>query len=259
MARKTGETLRSPQKGAQRLLGGEQLTIEDDIAAAKSDRRRDKSWASLGVDTSMTACSVVGTCYDAVLDKYVGPFYAEMRWMPEDEYLRRLGDAARGHELILDVLGKLNVPINIDRVYIAIEEPFPLGMIAKSVGGKKAWQGSYIKQQCEVAGAFKGSLIRYGYQALYEINNSQWKAVLRRDGAIIRKMDSGGKWDVKTWAVKAFGLPDLPDLVKSKSGAKIPRPESGYGAKAKPVQPNDVYDAAAVAAWMQDLVESGGV
>lgn len=193
--------------------------------------------------------------YDAMGDKMVGPTWGEIRWLPDDDYFKRLADAARGHELILDVLKSLWV-IDIDKVHIALEEPFPLGMIAKAIGGKKAWQGAYIKQQCEIAGAFKGALGRYGYKNLYEINNSQWKAVIRRDGHEIGKMAEGGKWDVKDWAIKAFGLPDLPDLVKSKSGAKVPRPESGYGAKAKAVQPNDIYDGAACCAWMQDALEN---
>ena len=65
-----------------------------------------------------------------------------------------------------------------------------------------------------------------------------------------------GKWDVKDWAIGAYGLPDLPDLVSGKNGGKIPRPETGFGAKAKAVQPNDIYDAAAVMAYMQDHVQS---
>lgn len=211
-----------------------------------------KSWACLGADTSMSSIAVVGIGYDAKLDKIVGPFYADMRWTVED-YWTRLAQAARGETLIQEVVRKLWV-LDPDKVQIAVEEPFPMGMLRRA-----KWEASYVKQQCEVAGAFKGGLVRAGYRNLWEINNAQWKATLRREGVTIRKMDEGGKWDVKDWAVQAFGLPVLPDLVKGKSGGKIPRPESGFGAKAKAVQPNDIYDAAAVCAWMLDEAEKQGL
>jgi len=189
----------------------------------------------------MTSIAVVGMGYDGMLDKLVGPFYSDMRWYPEDDYYLRLTQAARGERLVHDVLSKLWViyPAN---VHIALEEPFPLGMIAHSLRTGKSWDGSWIKQQCEVAGAFKGALGRHGYTNLYEINNSQWHATLRKDGVEFintrgmptkekRIAQMANKFKVKTWGMQAFGLPDFPDLVKSKSGAKIPRPESGYGAR----------------------------
>lgn len=207
--------------------------------------RHDKSWVALGWDTSMTSVACVGTGYDCVLDKMVGPAFAEIRWMPEDDYFPRLGQASKAHDVALQVIGELGIPIPNTRVFQAFEEPVPYGMI------KKAGMSGWIKQQCEVAGAVKGSLFRYGFLNMSEINNSQWRKVLRAEGVVLPK-GPAAKWEVKKWAIQAFGLPDLPDLVKSKSGAKIPRPESGYGAKAKPVQPNDVYDAAAVCAWQCD-------
>lgn len=207
--------------------------------------RHDKSWVALGWDTSMTSVACVGTGYDAILRKHVGPAYGDIRWMPEDDYFPRLGAAAKSHDVALHVLGDLGIPLPYARVFMAFEEPVPYGMI------KKAGMSGWIKQQCEVAGAVKGSLFRYGFVNLSEINNSQWRKVLRNEGVTLPK-GSDAKWEVKKWAIKAFGLPDLPDLVKAKSGAKIPRPETGFGSKAKPIQPNDVYDAAAVCAWQCD-------
>ena len=246
MARKSIQLLPSRQKAAQRA-----------------------SWAALGADSSMTSIAVVGMGYDGMLDKLVGPFYSDMRWYPEDDYYLRLTQAARGENLVHDVLSKLWV-IDPANVHIALEEPFPLGMIAHSLRTGKSWDGSWIKQQCEVAGAFKGALGRHGYTNLYEINNSQWHATLRKDGVEFintrgmptkekRIAQMANKFKVKTWGMQAFGLPDFPDLVKSKSGAKIPRPESGYGAKARPVQPDDIYDAAACCAWMVDELETLGI
>lgn len=239
MARKSAHLLPSRQKAAQRV-----------------------SWAAVGIDTSMTACSAVGIAYDGMSDKIVGPFYSEIRWMPEDDYFKRLGQAAKGYELVFDVTRGAWV-LDPAHIFIACEEPIFYGAVKANVG-------SFIKQQCEVAGSFKGSLVRYGFQNIYEINNSQWHATLRKDGVEFinpRGMTDSqknaakleNKFKVKTWAIQAFGLPELPDLVKSKSGAKVPRPETGYGANAKPIQPNDVYDAAACAAWMQDMIETGEV
>ena len=201
------------------------------------------SWAAVGVDTSLTALSAVAVAYDGMRDAMIGPFWSEIRWMPEVDYFDRLGQAAKGHELIQSVLAKTWV-LDPTRIFIAVEEPWYFGATKR---GQSAW----LKQQAEVAGAFKGSIVRWGYTNIYEINNSQWRKAIRDDGHDVRKGPEG-KWDVKDWAINAFGLPDLPDLVKSKSGAKIPRPESGFGAKAKPVQPNDIYDAAACCAWMQN-------
>jgi hypothetical protein len=196
----------------------------------------------------MSSIAVVGIGYDSKTDKIVGPSFSELRWFTDDEYFTRLGQAAKAYELILDVLKDLWV-IEMERVILAIEEPWYYGAV-------KQQQSAWLKQQAEVAGAFKGGLVRYGFKYIYEINNSQWRKAVRDDGQEIRKGQEG-KWDVKTWAIKAFGLPEFPDLVKDRNGSKIPRPESGFGAKAKPVQPSDIYDAAACCAWAQNEIVSG--
>jgi hypothetical protein len=89
-------TLRRRQKGVQRPTDGfEQMTLDTSasLLKGKGKNRGDKSWAALGADTSMTACSVVGIGYDGTLDKMVGPGYAEVRWQPEDDYFKRLAEA----------------------------------------------------------------------------------------------------------------------------------------------------------------------
>lgn len=212
----------------------------------RSESAADRSWMTLGVDTSMSSLAIVGVGFDGILNKRVGPFYVEKRWTPDDDYYKRLADAAYSPNLISAVTAKVH-SIKLERTFIAIEEPFYFGAVKKA-------QSAFIKQQAEICGAFKGGLARWGYQNMFEINNSQWRAAVRRDGQEIRKGPEG-KWDVKTWAINSFGLPDLPDLVKGKSGGKVPRPKSGYGAKAKAVQPNDIYDAAACCAWMTDEIE----
>ena len=221
--------------------------------------RRLLSWAALGADTSMSSISLVGIGYDGILDKMIGPHHATIRWGIEDHYMHRLRDAHNAHRLVLDVLPGF-WQIDLDRIWIAVEEPFHYGAPQRQIG-------SYIKQQAEIGGAFKGGLVNYGYPHIEEINNSQWHATLRRDGVEFTKAPKGSssgerarialanKFKVKEWAMRAFLLPDYPDLVIGPDGNKIPRPATGKGANAKAVQPEDVYDAAAVCAWMQDQVE----
>lgn len=228
MARKTGETLKGHEKGTQKPT-----------AAASED-----SWAVVGVDTSMSSIAAVALGYDATLDKMVGPAHKDMRWYTEDDYFKRLGQAAKGHDLILDVLKDIWV-VDLARVVIVCEEPWFFGAV-------KRQQSAWLKQQAEVSGSFKGSLARYGFPLIYEINNQQWKKSLREEGVEFapgNKSDPDMKWKVKRWAVETLGLPDLPDLVKDRNSSKIPRPESGYGAKAKAIQPDDIYDAAALCMW----------
>lgn len=251
MARKTGETLRGPQKGAQGVVMG------------STREHVERSWAAVGVDSSMSSIAAVAVGFDAKLDKRVGPFHEEIRWQPDTDYFQRLGDASRGHRLIQDLLKRMWV-LDPSRVWICFEEPF-------FFGAAKANVGSYMKQQAEVAGALKGGLVAFGYTNLVEINNSQWYAVLRRDGVEFEKAPKGAtsgeraaiklanKFRVREWAIQAFGMPELPDLVASKTGAKILRPSSGYGANAKAVQPHDCYDAAGVLAWLLDDLEERGV
>lgn len=215
----------------------------------RNQDRHARSWAAVGVDTSLTSIAVTGVAYDAVLMRKLSIQWASTRWYPDDDYFLRLGQAADGYNLVLDVLRKLWV-IKPDRVYVALEEPW-------YYSSAKFRQSQWLKQLAEIAGAFKGGLVRYGFPNLYEINNSQWKAVLRRQGAKIESQskDPRMKWRVKSWAQERYGLPDFPDLVEV-AGAKIPRPTQGRGANAKAAQPDDVYDAAAIMAWMEEHVEA---
>jgi hypothetical protein len=211
-----------------------------------------ESWAAVGIDTSLTAVSVVCVMYDGLLDKRIGPEWVEYRWLPEDmpggtDYFTRLGQAAKTHVLILDVLRRMyRIPA---KLHIGIEDPWYYGATKR---GMSAW----LMQQAEVAGAVKGSLVRHGFRNLESVNNATWKKAIREryDIKIPAKSDVA-KWVIKEWATEFYGMPELPDLVKSKSGAKIPRPETGYGAKAKPEQPLDVYDAAGVCFYIESTME----
>lgn len=183
----------------------------------------------------------------------------------EDQYLDRLGEAAKGHDLIHALQNQLGLLLNADEIYIAQEEPVPMGMFNKGVS-------AFLKQQCEVSGAFLGGLMRYGYQNIFQINSTQWRQMIAADLGITihhskwkspklaaqyncRPSDSG-KFRSKEWALALnHGLigwqfpytneiPDWPDIIESSKEGKIPRPE---GSKAKAVQPSDQYDALAIA------------
>lgn len=221
------------------------------------------SYAVVGLDTSLTSIAAVALGYDGLTRKH-SVTHGEIRWTPEVDYFKRLGEAARSHDLILDLLRPMWV-VDPSRVFIAMEEPIFYGAVRANIG-------SFIKQQCEIGGCVKGALVRYGFENLAEVGNSSWKKTLRvRYGVKFetvprgtsatdkKKINLRNKMAIKAFAIHEFGLPDLPDLVRSKEGAKIPRPESGYGAKAQAEQPSDVYDAAGVAAWFMEDLETRGV
>jgi hypothetical protein len=242
MARKTLTDLKPSSK--QRDFG----KLAEILVNGMDERARHaNSWAVVGMDTSMSSIALTAIGYDALMGKLTKVKWAQVRWLAEDDYFKRINDAAMIHMKVLDVLP---IGLNLDRVYIFQEEPVPLGMMRS---GRGTFESGWVKQQCEISGAVLGSLTRWGYSNIWQINNQQWKKVLRNEGVTISKMPEG-KWNVKEWAIQAYGLPDLPDLVKGKTGGKVPRPVSGYGAKAKAVQPDDVYDAAACMAFGVDFV-----
>jgi hypothetical protein len=240
MARKTIADL---QEGSQLWSGA-----KAELPKPKADRHA-KSWCVVGIDSSMSSIAMAGIAHDDTLKKMTKVKYTDIRWTDAD-YFERIGDSARAHELVMAV-----VPIGLplDRVFIFQEEPVPLGMMNSGRGAR--FQSGWIKQQCEISGALLGSLVKWGYKNIVQINNQQWKTVLRKEGVTIHKMPEG-KFDVKKWAIQAFGLPDFPDLVMGPDNKKIPRPTEGKGARAKAVQPDDIYDAAAVMAYGIDFVQS---
>jgi hypothetical protein len=204
-----------------------------------------KSWAVAGIDVSMTSISGAMLCYDALLDDIRGPGVHSVRWERDVHFLDRLGSAVRGPDFIhalMAACGPMTIPM--ENVWIGVEEPWPAGIVRKAESG-------WLRQQAQVQGAFLGGLSRYGYRNVYEVNSQVWKNPIRAE------LDQGkiDKWDVKAWAMSAFDLPDLPDLIDHSTRGLIPRPENS---KAKARQPDDIYDAAGILAWMQDTREMEG-
>lgn len=238
------------------------------LAKAKPRELRQRGWMIAGFDTSMSSIAGAAIGYDRVLDKFVGPKFSYIRWEKDDDYFARLTEAAKSHEIVLGLQHDLGLVINTDEIFIAQEEPWPLGM---SRGGLSA----FMKQQAEVSGAFLGGLLRYGFREIWQMNSIHWRKIIADDLGITThhskwkdpklakvyncKPTDTGKFRSKEWAFHTLGIaphlaalgfmeeiPDWPDIIESKDGKK-PRPE---GSVAKAVQPDDRYDALAVMEWL---------
>lgn len=239
-------------------------------------KSRPKGWAAIGFDISMSSIAGCILGYDRTLDKLTGPHFLMRRWSTSDHYFSRLEMAARAEECVHDLLADAKLFLNIDEIFIAVEEPFP-------PHGKFMGKGisSSLKQQAEISGAFLGGILRYGYKELYQIGNYDWRKVIADDlGITIHhskwkdpalaiiyncKPDNTGKFRAKQWGCTpgyAFqGLwpeevPYWPDIIEKTGVGKIPRPE---GSIAKAVQPDDRYDALAIAEWMRRELQKAGV
>lgn len=245
------------------------------LAAIKSRKR---GWMVAGFDTSMSSIAGAAIGWDETLKKLRGPGFVEVRWSKEDHYFDRLKTAAKAHEIILDLMHELKLSLNLDEVWIAQEEPWPMGMAGKGAS-------SFLKQQAEISGAFLGGLVRYGYTQVSQMNSMRWRTMIAEDLGITTHHSKwrspelaalyncnptdSGKFRTKEWA---FGpwmgsfyenggfpneIPDWPDIITSGKLGKIPRPE---GSVAKAVQPDDRFDALAVM-WChyQELLDEGAL
>jgi hypothetical protein len=212
----------------------------------KKNAPKKPTWVACGFDISVSSLSGAAYMYDGLLDKLRGPTYVQVRWNQGEHYFERCLALAKGHEFVLDLIGQMKGAVaDTDEVYIAVEEPWPFGVVKRA-------QSSWLKQQAQMQGVFIGSLLRWGYNNVFEINNQDWKNIVRED--LGRSLKRGReKWDVKEWAIQSWGAPDKPDLIQSKHGM-VPKPATSV---AKPKQPDDIYDAVAILDWMRTQVEKG--
>lgn len=237
---------------------------------------RSQTWVACGFDTSMSSLAGAAVGYDKTLKKLRGPVFVMQRWSKEDHYFDRIKDAAKSYDLVHDLIGQLGMTPEIDEIFIAQEEPIPLGMVGRM-------QSGYMKQQIEISGAFLGGLLRYGYRQLSQIRNDQWRSIVARDlGITIHyskwkdpklaikyncKPADTGKFRAKQWAsfedsfttvssIEFYpeDIPDWPDIIESGKLGKIPRPD---GSKAKAVQCDDRYDSLAIMQWQVEELERG--
>lgn len=238
------------------------------LTPAKPRELRKRGWMVVGFDTSMSSIAGAAIGYDRTLKKFVGPKFSYLRWEKDDHYFARLSEAAKAHEIVLGLQADLGLLLNLDEIFIAQEEPVPAGMFGKGAS-------AFLKQQCEVSGAFLGGLLRYGYKEIWQVNSMHWRKLIADDLEITThhskwkdpklaakyncKPADSGKFRSKQWAMNpgyAFlgmfpeEIPDWPDIIESKDGKK-PRPE---GSVAKAVQPDDRYDALAIMTWLWEEI-----
>lgn len=231
--------------------------------------RPDKGWMIVGFDTSPSVLAACGIAYDKILNKYKGPVFTTKRWNTGIEYFERIRDSSKSHELILDLLMKLKLTLSNDEIWIAQEEPWPLGITLGKTSG-------YMKQQAEISGAFLAGLVRWGYPNIAQMNTTHWRQVVAADlGITIHHTkwrspelavkynclpEDSGKFRSKQWA-RSFPrenfpelVPDFPDIIHTRAG-NTPRPE---GSVAKARQPADEYDALAIAwTFYLELLKDG--
>jgi len=218
--------------------------------------RKSKGWLAVGFDVSVSSIAGCAVGYDAILKKKLQPNFTSWRWAVGTHYFDRISDCARSHQYVEDLQFRSGVMVELDEIYIAVEEPWPFGMV-------KQMESQALKQQAEISGAFIGGLLRYGYTNVFQISANQWRQIVAAELGItihhtkynytenpFQFAPSGrgsGKWRSKEYGLK-FGLPDWPDIIQSTKQGKIPRPETS---KAKAVQPDDRYDAFPIANWME--------
>jgi hypothetical protein len=242
---------------------------------------RSRGWAVCGFDISMSSIAGAAIGYDATLQKFVGPKFVYVRWEKDDEYFDRLSEASHAELWIGGLVEELGLLLDLKEIFIAQEEPWPVGMAMR--GGVSSW----LKQQAEISGAFLGGAARWGYTNIAQMNSIQWRKTVATDLGITTHHSKwrspelaaryncapkdSGKFRSKDWALGYFDgddctnedignfteeIPDWPDIIHSKDGNK-PRPE---GSVAKAIQPDDRYDALAVMwSYFIELHELGAV
>lgn len=223
------------------------LAPPEGIVARKSaaKHRRFKgakpTWVVVGVDISLTSMSGAMMMYDGLLDRMRGPSVHAVRWERDVDFFSRMDQAARSANFILDLMSGIGgVIAHPDQMFIGVEEPWPAGIVKRAESG-------WLRQQAQIQGAFISGLVRFGYRNVYEVNAQSWRALVAHELGmkVNREFD---KWTVKEWAIDAYSLPDLPDLIDNRKRGLIPKPPTS---KAKPRQPDDIYDACGIMAWME--------
>jgi hypothetical protein len=221
----------------------------------------------IGADISMSSIALAGIAFDATLKKRVGPGFHIWRWDQGTHYFDRITDCVHCENFIWDVYAELKLGnVNSENVYIAVEEPWPFGIVGKA-------QSGYLKQQAEISGAFLAGLLKYGFRNIFQISANSWRKIVA-DGLGISthhtrwkdqqqgwnvedpcgffncKPDDLGKFRAKAWALSIYDgvIPDWPEIIEATGKGKVPRPKDS---RAKAVQCDDRYDALAVCAWME--------
>lgn len=222
------------------------------IARAGVSKPRADSRQWIGIDLSLHTLALASLAWDSVLRKWMGPSFVVIRWNKNDHYFDRLRELSRPEQFIADLQTEMKLLVEPSQVYIAIEEPWPTAMVGRG-------NSNTLKQQAEMNGALMAGLLRYGFSNVYQINNQWWKQVIADDLGITPHWTSfgkglEGKMRSKQWALDSRRdwrkpVPVWPDIIEDKkNGGRMPQPEES---RAQPLQPDDRYDALAMAKWMQ--------
>jgi hypothetical protein len=193
---------------------------------------------------------------------------------PDRDYFERLRISSLSHDLMSELLVQLGVFLPLTDIFVAQEEPFPPHTSFTTRG-----HGASLKQQAEISGAFLGGLIRWGYTNIIQVSNQHWRQIVaaeiseetgedvtihhtkwRSPKLALRygcKPDDSGKFRAVQWTHDIFEpwivqqggkeIPECPPMIR-KGSQKVPKPRDS---KAKPFQPDDRYDALAMAEWLR--------
>lgn len=239
---------------------------------------RSVDYVAIGGDVSMSSIALAGIAVTKGGNVRAGAI--SVRWEKDTDYFARMAQAAKANEIMYDLFAKLKIMPELDQVYLAVEEPVPIGMFQRSSRGQKSGMSSaYLKQQCQISGAFLGGLLKWGWTQIFEIQANSWRKVVADDLAQHFGIDftiapqkfnstdvlplpkefhpnpkSIGKYRSPQWLQVMHPKWDKgwPDIVNHSKRGQIPRPKES---KAQGIQPDDRYDAFPMAEWMKREIE----
>jgi hypothetical protein len=233
---------------------------------AKKPRARADQWVCVGADVSTYSIALAGI--HKTPDGKIKAKAVAKRWERGTDYFTRMAEAAKAHELVHDLLGELGAIVELDQVFFACEEPISFGHLQRK-------ESQTIKQQCQISGSFLGSLLRWGWVNIYEIQANAWRKVVADDLAAHHGIDfttySGkynsldvlplpegmrpsaktvGKYRSQQWVAEIHPKWDgnWPDTIQHYKRGLISRPPES---RAQGVQPDDRYDAFPMAEWVR--------
>lgn len=224
----------------------------DRVRPPRNVRENSRVW--IGADLSLHSLALAALGWDEVLKEYRGPVFHVINWKGNDHYFDRIARLSKA-DYIYEPIAQMNMIVDSPQIYIAQEEPWPFGMANRGKG-----QSQTLKQQAEMSGAFLAGCLRLGFTNIYQIHNTWWRKIVADDLGITvhhTKWGKGieGKMRCKEWSLDfnlAFEefrnpVPVWPDLIAdSKNGGRMPQPENS---RAKPLQPDDRYQALPMAVW----------
>ncbi len=201
----------------------------------------------IGVDTSLYSISLAGIAETKNGETRAGAI--AKRWEKTDDYFTKINDAAHGETLLHDLFLHMKIEPELDQVYISIEEPVSIGHLQRS-------HSMHMKQQIEIEGALLGSMFRWGWKQVWQIQAQQWQSVVAADLGITTHHSKWnptkreGKFRAKDW-IKQFHPEwdgEWPDIIQHSKRGMIPRPGDS---KARGQQSDDRYEALAMAEFQR--------